>query len=451
MKRRALGLGGLVASGLLSLPALGQPPPEPPPDAPAEPAEPANPARPGDPGEPVDPGNPPTAAPDAEPPAADPDDTGGLPVADPDAPGDSPTVDPAVDPDEPHGAPAVDPAASGGVGSSAIPAPPATGQTAEPGSATSPPTRAEPAAPTAPAAPATVPPWQRGPRGFGDVLVAGNERLPTLWKPPPNAVYLGVVDSALAVPLESLGLLALVTYTGFSDWKWGTASFRFNSEGWFGMNTGSGGMDKIGHAYGAYMASELLYWRLRASQDDRPVVSFYPAMFGMLLYLYIEMFDGYSVDHGFAYEDVITDTLGVLLSTARNTIPAIRRGFDFRLEYFPSKGFDFHPVIDYEGQKFMGVFKLAAFPALERSPARFVELMVGYYTRGFDKELDVDFKKSHLFFGLGFSLEQLFFKPLDRVYGWPFGFMGLAANYFQLPGTYMSAESVRTAPTRKRR
>lgn len=270
-----------------------------------------------------------------------------------------------------------------------------------------------------------------------------------LWKPEPHAVHLGIVDSALAVPLESLGLVALVTYTGFSDWKWGTASFRFNSEGWFGMDTGSGGMDKVGHMYGAYMSSELLYWRLRASRGGRPVVSLYPAMFGMLLYLYIEFFDGYSVDHGFSYEDVIMDTAGVLLSTLRNTIPAVRRGFDLRLEYYPSANFGFHPVIDYEGQKFLGVFKLAAFPALDRSPARFVELMVGYYTRGFDKDLDVPIKSSHLFFGVGVSLEQLLFKPLDKVYGWPFGFMGLAANYFQVPYTYGSAESTRTAPTGK--
>jgi len=139
----------------------------------------------------------------------------------------------------------------------------------------------------------------------------------------------------------------------------------------------------------------------------------------------------------------------VLLSTLRNTIPAVRRGFDLRLEYYPSEHYNFHPVIDYEGQKFLGVFKLAAFPALDRSPARFVELMVGYYTRGFDKDLDVPIKSSHLFFGVGVSLEQLLFKPLDKVYGWPFGFMGLAANYFQLPYTYGSAESVRTAPTGK--
>jgi hypothetical protein len=122
----------------------------------------------------------------------------------------------------------------------------------------------------------------------------------------------------------------------------------------------------------------------------------------------------------------------------------VRRIFDFRLEYFPSRGFDFHPVIDYEGQKFMGVFKLAGVPSLERSPVRFVELLLGYYTRGFEDDLYPRFRKASVFFGVGVSLEQLLFKPLAEQYGWPFDFMGLATNYFQVPGTYAYQERSRT-------
>jgi hypothetical protein len=74
---------------------------------------------------------------------------------------------------------------------------------------------------------------------------------------------------------------------------------------------------------------------------------------------------------------------------------------------------------------------------------------MGYYTRGFDKDLEVPLKTSHLFFGVGVNLQQLLFEPLEQRYGWPFGFMGLAANYFQLPYTYVSAESTRSAATRR--
>lgn len=261
-----------------------------------------------------------------------------------------------------------------------------------------------------------------------------------------RTIYLGPADSAKSLWLESLGLVGLVTYTGFSDWKWGTASFRFNSEGWFGMDTGSGGIDKVGHAYGAYMSSELLYVMLRHYNDDAWVVSYYPPLFALLLYNYIEFFDGYSVDHGWAYEDMIMNTTGILHSLVRNTFPRVRKLFDFRLEYYPSKAHDFHPVIDYQGQKFFGVFKLAGIPGLERTPARMVELFGAYYTRGFWKDRGATEKSAHFIFGVGVSLEQLFFVPLERRYGTPFGFMRLVTNYFQFPYTYAYIEHRRTEP-----
>jgi len=261
-----------------------------------------------------------------------------------------------------------------------------------------------------------------------------------------ESIYLGPVDSAQELWLESLGLVGLVTYTGFSDWKWGTASFRFNSEGWFGMNTGSGGIDKVGHAYGAYMSSELLYIMLRHYNDDKWVVSYYPPLFAFLLYNYIEFFDGFSVDHGWAYEDMIMNTTGVLHSLLRNTFPEVRKLFDFRLEYYPSEGNWPHPVIDYQGQKFFAVFKLAGIPGIERTPARMVEFFGAYYTRGFWDNPGETEKSAHFILGVGVSLEQLLFVPLERRYGTPFGFMRLVTNYFQFPYTYAYVEHKRTQP-----
>jgi hypothetical protein len=258
-------------------------------------------------------------------------------------------------------------------------------------------------------------------------------------------VYVGLVDGARELPLESLGLVALVSYTGFKDWKWGSASFRFNSEGWFGMDTRSGGIDKVGHAYGAYMSSELLYWRLRSKRDDRWVISLYPAVFASFLYQYVEFFDGFSVDHGYAYEDSIADTLGVLLSLARNTFPGLRRAFDFRLEYYPTKGLTPRPMIDYEGQKFFGVVKLAGLPGLERTPLRFAEILMGYYTRGFSKASDAPEKRSNLVLGIGVSLEQVLFVPLQQTFGSPFGFLRLSSHYLE-PPLYSTLEATSRAP-----
>jgi hypothetical protein len=268
---------------------------------------------------------------------------------------------------------------------------------------------------------------------------------PTRMRPPSEVLHLGVWESAESVPLESLGLVALITYTGFKDWKWGSASFRFNSEGWFGMDTGSGGLDKLGHAYGAYMTSELLYWRLRARHGNRPVSSWYPLLFGTLLYQYIELFDGYSVDHGYSYEDTIMNGLGVGLSFLRHRFPRFGRLFDYRLFYYPSGGSSFRPMIDYQGQKFFGVLKLAGIPGVERTPFRYVELFGGYYTRGFPRYAHADEKSTHFMVGAGLSLSELIFGPLEESHGEPFGFLNLASQYFQAP-LYVAGESVRRRP-----
>jgi hypothetical protein len=261
---------------------------------------------------------------------------------------------------------------------------------------------------------------------------------------PPPSEAVGVVDAALSVPLESAGLVALVTYTGFKDWKWGTASFRFNSEGWFGMHTGSGGLDKLGHAYGAYMTSELLYARLRATHGGHAVTSWYPLLFGTVLYQYIEFFDGYSGDHGYSYEDTIMDGVGVTLSFLRHRFPRLGRLFDYRLFYYPSGGRSFQPMIDYEGQKFFGVIKLAGVPGLERTPLRYIELLAGYYTRGFPRYAHAEERSAHFAVGVGLSLSEAILQPLESAHGQPFTFLNLASNYFQSP-LYQSAERVRRA------
>ncbi len=264
---------------------------------------------------------------------------------------------------------------------------------------------------------------------------------PSRWVAPSVTESVGLVDAALSLPLESLGLVGLITYTGFKDWKWGSASFRFNSEGWFGMQTGSGGLDKLGHVYGPYMTSELLYWRLRAKRQHW-VSSLYPPLFSSLLYQYIEFFDGYSVDHGYSYEDTIMDGVGAALSYLRNRYPRFRRLFDYRLLYYPSGGRSFQPMIDYEGQKFFGAFKLAGVPGLERTPLRYMELLGGYYTRGFQRDARAGERSAHFVLGVGLNLSEAILQPLEEAQGQPFTFLNLASGYFQSP-IYLSSERVR--------
>ena len=254
-----------------------------------------------------------------------------------------------------------------------------------------------------------------------------------------------LISQADDLKYELGALLTVVTISGFSDWKWGTAYFRFQPEGWFRMDTGSGGQDKLGHTYGSYLMTEFLYLRQRTRHGPAARVSIYPALFVWVLMSYVELFDGFSVDHGFAYEDLVMDTTGLTLSFLRNAYPPLGRLVDFRMEYYPSEGMTgLHPTIDYSGQKFMLALKPAGIEVLRDTPARYLDLLLGYFTRGFldrDEQYYPD-KRTRLFVGVGVNLEQLVMARLGLSE--PAHYAGTALEYgvsvfryFQLPDSYV--------------
>ena len=57
-------------------------------------------------------------------------------------------------------------------------------------------------------------------------------------------------EDVKAAKWETGVAVAGVTALGLTSWDWGSSkSFNFNPEGWFGKDTGSGGADKLGHAF----------------------------------------------------------------------------------------------------------------------------------------------------------------------------------------------------------
>jgi hypothetical protein len=253
-----------------------------------------------------------------------------------------------------------------------------------------------------------------------------------------------LVSSADSLKLELVGLFAILSWSGWNDWKWGSASFRFNSEGWFGMDTGSGGQDKLGHTFSSYLMTEFMYLRLRTYYGAKAPVTVYPALFTWVLMFYVEFFDGFSVDHGFSYEDLVVDGVGATASFVRQAVPQLGRVVDFRMEYYPSQGMKgLHPMIDYSGQKFLAAFKPAGLGLPSDSPVYYLEFLLGYYTRGF-MDGDAPYfpnKETHLFFGVGANLEQLLFARLGKredYAGLVLDYAHSAVNYFQLPDSYLS-------------
>jgi hypothetical protein len=132
---------------------------------------------------------------------------------------------------------------------------------------------------------------------------------------------------------------------------------------------------------------------------------------------YVELFDGFSEDHGFSYEDMVLDALGIGLAYARYKVPGLREVLDFRLEYWPFVHKGFRPLSDHSGLCNLPAFKLSGVEPPRKTPLRYVELHAGYYTRGFLREerLAGEDKERTAFVGIGVNLNELFFgrRPRD--------------------------------------
>ncbi|MFD1216158.1 MULTISPECIES: DUF2279 domain-containing protein [Microbulbifer] len=230
-----------------------------------------------------------------------------------------------------------------------------------------------------------------------------------------------------------------ITYLGVKEWNWGSASFKFNEEGWFGMDTGSGGMDKLGHMYSSYLIAEAIGNGL-SKENDADFAATYSALWASSLMLYVEIFDGYSEDHGFSYEDVIFNSTGIAFSYLRTRNPQLKELLDYRLDYRPSKGMKgFHPVTDYSGMRYLLALKAAGIPGLRNTPLKYLELNLGYMARGF-KATDAPFfpeRSSEVFVGLSFNLDELLFKPYSESLG-SFGkYASTVSHYYQPRGSYI--------------
>ncbi len=261
---------------------------------------------------------------------------------------------------------------------------------------------------------------------------------------------------ASSIPLRFAGATAAISIGGFSNWKWGSSSFRFNNEGWFGKETSSLGMDKLGHAYSTYVLTEFFTDGIEKKWKG-PTSSYTGAVLAMGLMTYVEVFDGFSADHGFSYEDLLVDGAGALFSIARRTIPGLRDKLDFRLLYLPSKqtwnAFSClpaphcdrdgaavrGPVTDYSHQRYLLALKLSGFERFRDTPLRLLEVHGGYFARGFTKEEEDrgDPLRRRLFVGLGVNIAELLFPGRRR------GLAGLAKwglQYVQVPYTAVHSD-----------
>lgn len=239
-------------------------------------------------------------------------------------------------------------------------------------------------------------------------------------------------DHKLAAALTLGGLYAGFTaWTYFAWYRKGCRpepkpcdDFIWGKDGAFGSDTYAGGADKLGHAWAtlglARLGTEMLdQW----GGYDRRTSTIVGTALSEALFLGVEIRDGFS--YQFSYWDFVGNTLGAALAFAQSTWPRVDELVDFRVAYAPSSEFrasfrdgDVDVAEDYSGQTYLLALHLGALPGLRGARwarwAQFVDLAVGFDTRGYKPEPPADVpieeidRRQRLFLGVSLNAQGVF-------------------------------------------
>ena len=241
--------------------------------------------------------------------------------------------------------------------------------------------------------------------------------------------YSEMKDKIFNVNLTGIGV---VTAWGISQWDYFERASHAQPEGWFRDDTDEGGADKLGHLYTSYITSHGLSYLYESWCFSKQDAAFYGALSSFAIYSYMEFGDSFS-DFGFSYEDFIMNALGSVAGFYLYKNPQLARKIDLRWEYgLHTNDQDF--TTDYENSKFLLALKLNGFDSMRQSFLKYLELHIGYYTRGFDDPTDDN--QRNIYWGVGINLTDLFRRNGHRK-------TAAFLNYFQLPGTYVELKKDR--------
>ncbi|HKY82364.1 MAG TPA: DUF2279 domain-containing protein [Sphingobium sp.] len=259
---------------------------------------------------------------------------------------------------------------------------------------------------------------------------------PAVDKPRPDpAQFRGFGRQLGAIKWEMVGVLGYYTAINGRKLFHDPEAPHFHREGWFGKSTKNLGVDKLAHAYSAYVISDLLYARLKYKTGNAPGIAATAAILGSAMMLYTELWDSIEPDAGWSWEDVAMNSMGAGFSLLRNSVPGLDRKLDFRLMIVPNSDvFTASGKRHFEQQHYFFALKLAGFEAFEQGPLRLLELHAGYYGKDFtlqERAMGVE-PKRRLFVGVGINLRELFFKNARSRVGRA---VGEVLDYYQPPYT----------------
>jgi hypothetical protein len=251
----------------------------------------------------------------------------------------------------------------------------------------------------------------------------------------PASRYRSFGDRAGAIKWETGAIFAVITATNIGKLFNNPHRFRFHNEGLFGRNTANLGVDKLAHSYNTYLFSEILYRRIGKKTGGGPKSALTAAVLATGIQFYGELYDGVDQGSGFSVQDIAFNMAGAGFSVLRNSVPGLKQKVDFRISIVPNHEFyTYQGKEHFEQERFLFALKASGFPAVARTPMRFLEFHVGYYEKKFSFE---DRRKGlrperKPFVGLGVNFQELLFKrtrsPVGRA-------VATGLEYFQIPYT----------------
>ncbi|MBK7071158.1 MAG: DUF2279 domain-containing protein [Myxococcales bacterium] len=200
-----------------------------------------------------------------------------------------------------------------------------------------------------------------------------------------------VLSAAGAVGIYAVlyGWLSLAWFVRTTD----ADHFAFHDEGWFGPDTYAGGADKLGHLWGNYAMTRGVSRILQYGGWPRTGSVLVAGGLSLGFFTVSEIKDGYKVEYGFSYGDMIANTAGVALGVLLEFVPALDRRFDVRMSYLPSDEYlarleeagPFNTPEDYSGQTVLVAYHLGSIPAVRARLGwvQYLDLSIGYRARNY--------------------------------------------------------------------
>jgi hypothetical protein len=185
-----------------------------------------------------------------------------------------------------------------------------------------------------------------------------------------------------------------ITVWGVVEWGYFSGyTFRIVPYSPWGEHALDGGSDKIGHSYGAYVVKRASTFLFHSTGDSRLKANLLGAAYSELIMTLLEVGDGLSTRYGFDPWDFAGNNVGILIGFLLDQFPVLDRMFAFQMEWVPTKTFrnNFEPFTsksdiftDYSGQKAILATKLGGIPYVSKTPLRYVNIDLGYFSRGYD-------------------------------------------------------------------